>query len=289
MNPKKVRVVSPHPSQKSKESDDDRSDGASFLSLSARDDGSDYSASVYRGHPGSDQDNPFDEEWDEDDFDDEDLYHAAARRRRRGLPSKASQALGIDSDNPWRTSTVIGNHRTPSNHRDSTASESQMVPSKAQRMLGIAERGKTISEDDFKRQHSFSSQSNNIAPKALKTLGIPSNPFQKTGPSDTASVYGEEGDQYHITRPPGGKMDVDEFKRMLLSGERDPPGPMDSASLQHLHPNFPRRMNSSSSTDASSISQSSFLSNQDYRLETPRSSHEISPEDWNPQTQVPYP
>ncbi|MCJ1445778.1 MAG: hypothetical protein MMC23_006283 [Stictis urceolatum] len=209
--------------------------------------------------------NPFEgnEEEDEDSLDELEGKPVQLRRRRT-VPSKVASRLDVDIDNPWRTSTALGNLPGYSRRR----SPDTAVPLKAQKTLGIANSGRLLPQDDYRRTHSLSPQTENVAPKAQRMLGIPSNPFQKRPTTqedrhffhDELEREGSRGPTTTAKKP----MDVDEFKRLLLSGERNP----------NFHRNF---RDSSSNTDISSLSRSSILSSQpDTHIETPRSSHEFA-------------
>ena len=226
--------------------------------------------SEYRQQSPVEEDNPFSEGSDGDSLeDDDDSPHS--QRPRRLVPYKANQALDVDSDNPWRSSTVIGNHPGTGKERERDVNA---VPAKAQKTLGLSKAGQMITEQDYRRAHSLSPQTDNVAPKALRTLGIPSNPFQRSALADDRSIIGEETERHSLHRghsvPNPRAKESDDFKR-LLTGSRA------------------RGPESSSGTDASSISRSSMLSSQaDHRFDTPRSSHEISPEELHQKSHAPW-
>jgi hypothetical protein len=257
-NQKKVRVISPHPSQVEVEEDTDDGD----RSIASRLGGSrDYAKSLYDQHsPPMETDNPLSEVSDEDSYDDEfDDEVGPMRKSRRLVPFKANQALNVDYDNPWRNSTAIGNQ--PGIPRDG---EAVGISAKAQKLLGMSQPGKAANEDAYRREHSLSPETDNVAPKALRTLGIPSNPFKRPSTADERTLLGEEPERSSALRGSSTQFrpyDPDDFKRLFSSG--------------HRHP----QLDNSSSTDVSTLSRSSVLSSLDRRTDTPRSSHEISPED----------
>ena len=220
-----------------------------------------FPRSQFDHHSPVQNETPFPEDFEEDDDDsgddfDEDIF-PPKRKGRRLVPYKANQALNVDWDNPWRNSTAMGNLPGTGKHaeRDSTA-----IPAKALRTLGMSRPGQSLDQESYRRENSLSPQTDNVAPKALRTLGIPSNPFRRPQTGDTDSQHGDDGDRFSIASAAHRQMDADEFKRLLHSGHRAAP------------------FDNSSSTDISSNSRSSILSNPSYR-ETPRSSHEILPED----------
>ena len=241
---------------------DSEEEDAYHAALSRAEDRSDYarSHSSYRSsvdgeHAPSEDSN--DEDEYEDEFDEENF--PPKRKGRRLVPFKANQTLNVDFDNPWRNSTAMGNLPGTSKHTDR---DSTSIPPKAQRTLGMSRTGRALDQEGYRRENSLSPQTDNVAPKALRTLGIPSNPFQRPPTSDNQSIHSDEGDHFSIASAAHRQLDVDEFKRLLLSGRRAP------------------AFDNSSSTDVSSNSRSSVLSSQSYR-DTPRSSHEILPEDFN--------
>ena len=262
-NQKKVRVISPHLSRTGTEVEhDSEEEDAYHAALSRAEDRTEYarSHSSYRSsvdgeNPPSEDSN--DEDEYEDEFDEENF--PPKRKGRRLVPFKANQTLNVDFDNPWRNSTAMGNLPGTSKHADRDATS---IPPKAQRTLGMSRTGRALDQEGYRRENSLSPQTDNVAPKALRTLGIPSNPFQRPPTSDNQSVHSDEGDHYSIASAAHRQLDVDDFKRLLLSGRRAP------------------AFDNSSSTDVSSNSRSSMLSSQSYR-DTPRSSHEILPEDFN--------
>ena len=261
-NQKKVRVVSPHLSRTATAQNESEDEDSYHAALSRAGSKSSHARSQYNYQSSIESDNVSpevsDEEYEyEDDFDGDD--HQSRRKGRRLVPYKANQALNVDWDNPWRNSTAMGNFPGTGKHteRNTTA-----IPPKAQRTLGMSRTGRALDQEGYRRENSLSPETNNVAPKALRTLGIPSNPFQRPSTADSPSGYGEDCDHFSLASAAHRQLDADEFKRLLFSGHRAPP------------------FDNSSSTDVSSNSRSSMLSSQSYR-ETPRSSHEILPDDMN--------
>lgn len=127
---------------------------------------------------------------------------------------------------------------------------------------------------------------------------MPSNPFSrasrlaeedtKTSAQSDQSVRGPAISMSSPMSSSRAPLDVDAFKRLLLTGDKDPTPnsapPTPSASGFSLH--GIQHGDSSSNTDASSLSRQSILGSQtDLHLETPRTSHEISPSDEDHQYQ----
>lgn len=262
-NRRKVRVISPPLSRAHAEGDSDEEDDY-HAALSRAENASEYARSQYGFQSPVESEYPFsdpsdDEDAHEDDFEGDDL--APRRRGRKLVPYKANQSLDVDNDSPWRNSTTMGNY--PGTGKLSGERNVNAIPSKAQRMLGLSRTGGALDPDGFRRENNLSPQTDNVAPKALRTLGIPSNPFQRPSTADNHSLFDDDGDRFSLAsgavhRP----MDADDFKRLPFSGHRAPP------------------FDNNSSTDVSLNSRSSMLSSQSYH-DTPRSSHEILPNDMN--------
>ena len=131
-----------------------------------------------------------------------------------------------------------------------------------------------------------------------RTPSMPSNPFSRASQlSEKNTRLSAQSDQ--SMRGPAVSMssstsssrvplDVDAFKRLLLTGDKGPTPtsapPTPSTSGFPLH--GAQYGDSSSNTDASSLSRQSILGSQtDLHLETPRTSHEISPSEEDHQYQ----
>ena len=114
----------------------------------------------------------------------------------------------------------------------------------------------------------------------------PQNPFQRTLASIESSVtrqgllQSNEGASEPSNTPGGkGAMDVDSFKRLLLTGNAAPPSSAPSATPPNSKTALGRALgdSSSSSTDTSSISRHSvFDASNDAHAESPRTSYEKS-------------
>ena len=133
------------------------------------------------------------------------------------------------------------------------------------------------------------------ASQALGTLDIPPNPFARTSPFAQGPTSKLVKDDHIITdsssRSTASKnkphLDVDAFKRLLLTGDKDGPTSAPGTPSSHVLPSQYMHGDSSSNTDASSLSRQSILDSQtDLRLETPRTSHEISPSEEERQFQL---
>lgn len=139
------------------------------------------------------------------------------------------------------------------------------------------------SEDEGTRQNT-ANNSGNLQSIAGGLSSMPANPFKKAlgaesrpGPPAPASEGLSVGADLKTTRP---RYDVDDFKRLLLTGEKSVSGanagvppPASFQSPAHIG-------DSSSNTDASSISRQSIFEPISGPLqESPRSSHESIPSD----------
>ncbi|KAL9122493.1 MAG: hypothetical protein Q9187_000950 [Circinaria calcarea] len=137
-----------------------------------------------------------------------------------------------------------------------------------------------------------------LSQSSRRTSTMPSNPFSRasqlveqtprTSATNEQSVRGPIASMTSSTSVNRVPLDVDAFKRLLLTGDKDsttnsaPPTP--STHGFPLHGN--QHGDSSSNTDSSSLSRQSILGSQtDLHLETPRTSHEISPSDEDHQYQ----
>ena len=145
--------------------------------------------------------------------------------------------------------------------------------------------------DGFRNPTSPENDAQSVTSKGQRmATGMASNPFVKTPvPGSTGEHIPTSAKQEAPTRSSNtsattsGKMhlDVDAFKRLLLTGDKDSDTkgtpaipPTHTTPLQFTHGD------SSSNTDASSLSRQSILDSQtDLRLETPRTSHELSASD----------
>ncbi len=141
-------------------------------------------------------------------------------------------------------------------------------------------------EDESTRQNTLSN-SGDSTPKVQGQRAVPANPFAKTLASLNAETQPSLTSPELEQRPSEAESkagrphyDVDDFKRLLLKGETNTPGPTAAVprpvSFQGQH----GIGDSSSNTDTSSISRQSIfepLSNQ--LQESPRTSHESSPAD----------
>ncbi|RYP70514.1 hypothetical protein DL771_005451 [Monosporascus sp. 5C6A] len=118
----------------------------------------------------------------------------------------------------------------------------------------------------------------------------PANPFSRTSKDSERSgqAQGQDGGTVpgHAAK---GSLDVDSFKRLLLTGHANAsdPAPASGASLAVVSPLQPPPQDGASNTDASSVSRQSTA---DAIQETPRTSHEISePEEPEGRRNVPCP
>lgn len=207
---------------------------------------------------------------------------------KRSVPSKAKIALNVEADNPWRTSTVIGNLPVSDDRDDKGVLGSTSIPIKAQKTLGISTGSNENEENKLPLLRSAIS-SQPVPAKAQKTLGIPTNPFQKSVASaESQTTIADDverqetllGSSIASIRVP---LDVNAFTRLLMTGEKDPTTlgtHSGNILLQGQHGD------SSSNTDASSLSRHSIFESQtESHLETPRTSHEID-DDQRPWTGI---
>lgn len=213
-------------------------------------------------------------------MDDEEEAALPTVTKTRSVPLKARSTLNVDSDNPWRTSTLIGNlpGSTEAAERG-LPDDSRGVPPKAQKTLGISRSGNV---SDGTARYQLSPKAQKVPPKAQRTLGIPSNPFQKNVASMERRYLDENDDEATAisrnpsipsSRPP---LDVDAFTRLLSNGEKQSSAA--STPSVNILPFQGVLGDTSSNTDASSLSRHSILDSQtESHLETPRTSHESSP------------
>ena len=144
-----------------------------------------------------------------------------------------------------------------------------------------------ITEDESTRQNTLSNSGHTIS-NPHGTKPVPVNPFAKTlaslnaenqsSPANSRSEQHRPDGETNTNRP---HYDVDDFKRLLLKGEKNVPGTSTAVptpvSFQRQH----SIGDSSSNTDASSISRQSIFepTSGPAFQESPRSSHDISPTD----------
>ena len=198
-------------------------DSASDKPVSRMESSRDYARSLYE------RDTTIDEEYVVSDLEESD----DDSKTRTGIPEKANRILGL---NPSREQQLRSN--TPT------------TTTKAQRILGKnKQQPGALPFDPFEHQFSHV-DTENIAPKALRTLGIPSRALSRP-----MTTHQENPPQQVTTGVP---FDPDDFKKLLVSSQR------------------PILVDTSSSTDASSLSRESTVS---WRTETPRSSQEVYLED----------
>ena len=158
--------------------------------------------------------------------------------------------------------------------------DTKSIPLKTQPTIGIA-------PDSFSRvEHTISVHS-----KPQPALGISYNPFNETIASFRESDPGDDARERSAHRPMTSKpqntshtrtpLDVDAFKRMLLTGDRESTtASTPSTPSTHTLPLQGTMGDNSSNTDVSSLSRQSILEPQtEAHIETPRTSHEISPSD----------
>ncbi|MCJ1475054.1 hypothetical protein MMC13_003714 [Lambiella insularis] len=275
-NTKHVRIVSPHSSKLGSESDDNSHERfpPSPASWESRDDSLPFENKESPSIEDTSPENPFEAGSETDSMGDEEEVASPKRRTARSVPSKARSTLGVDSDNPWRTSTLIGNLPY-----GSAIADRGVVPAKAQKTLGISQAGGE-NENEFRQQ---TSSPQLVPPKAQRTLGIPSNPFQKKAPPINTNYPDDNNDEDE--RPDTSRnssvlsnrtpLSHDAFTRLLVTGDVD-----SSASTPSILPLQGTLGDSSSNTDASSLSRQSIIDSQTgSHIETPRTSHDSSPDE----------
>ncbi|MCJ1416713.1 hypothetical protein MMC32_003051 [Xylographa parallela] len=280
---KHVRIISPHSSKLGSESDDGSQGGftSSPTSWESRNESpwsERRSTAPFEDTPPED---PFQAASDAEDMnEEEEEVSSPARRTVRSVPNKARVTLAVDSDNPWRTSTLIGNlpNRNATGGRK-LHEDVRTVPAKAQKTLGISQ-GQNHNEDNFRQQTASPPTTQSVPPKAQRTLGIPSNPFQKNVPPRDSNSFDEDGEgrpgasRNSSTLSMRAPLGVDAFTRLLMTGDVD-----SSASTPSILPLQGILGDSSSNTDTSSLSRQSIVESQSgSHVETPRTSHESSPE-----------
>ncbi|MCJ1287098.1 hypothetical protein MMC26_006446 [Xylographa opegraphella] len=280
---KHVRIVSPHSSKLGSESDDgsQREFPSSPTSWESRNESPRSGRRSTAPFEDTPLEDPFQAASDTEDMNEEDEeLPSPVRKTVRSVPNKARVTLGVDSDNPWRTSTLIGNLPNRNTAGDRTLHEHvRTVPAKAQKTLGISRRD-SHDEDNFRQQTASPPTTQSVPPKAQRTLGIPSNPFQKNMPRRDSNSFDEDGEgrpgpsRNSSTLSMRAPLGVDVFTRLLMTGDAD-----SSASTPSILPLQGILGDSSSNTDTSSLSRQSILESQTgSHFETPRTSHESSPE-----------
>ncbi|MCJ1438125.1 hypothetical protein MMC27_007512 [Xylographa pallens] len=280
---KHVRIISPHSSKLGSESDDGSQGGftSSPTSWESRNESpwsERRSTAPFEDTPPED---PFQAASDAEDMNEEDEEAPSpVRKTVRSVPNKARATLAVDSDNPWRTSTLIGNlpNRNAAGGRK-LHEDVRTVPAKAQKTLGISQ-SQNHNEHNFRQQTASPPTTQSVPPKAQRTLGIPSNPFQKNVPPRDTNSFDEDGEgrpgasRNSSTLSMRAPLGVDAFTRLLMTGDVD-----SSASTPSILPLQGILGDSSSNTDTSSLSRQSIIESQSgSHVETPRTSHESSPE-----------
>ncbi|KAI3395340.1 hypothetical protein diail_1396 [Diaporthe ilicicola] len=112
-------------------------------------------------------------------------------------------------------------------------------------------------------------------PQPYTGRGPPPNPFQKTledmeqAAKDGGSTSGEQAS------PAGKGLDVEAFKKLLLTGQGPAPGAAGTTGPATWHP-AAMAGDGGSMTDASSVSRQSIFEGNNHTQESPRTSHEIS-------------
>lgn len=105
--------------------------------------------------------------------------------------------------------------------------------------------------------------------------GPPPNPFQKTlEDMEQAARDGGSASAEHAA-PAAKGLDVEAFKKLLLTGQGPAPGAAGTTGSATLHPTGVAG-DGGSMTDASSVSRQSIFENNNHSQESPRTSHEIS-------------
>ncbi|MCJ1295284.1 hypothetical protein MMC34_006846 [Xylographa carneopallida] len=280
---KHVRIVSPHSSKLGSESDDgsQRDFPSSPTSWESRHESPPSERRSIAPFEDTPLEDPFQAASETEDMnEDEEEVPSPVRKTVRTVPDKARATLGVDSDNPWRTSTLIGN--LP--NRNATAGrrlheDVRTVPAKAQKTLGISQE-ESHDEDNLRQQTASPPTTQSVPPKAQRTLGIPSNPFQKNVPPRDTNSFDEDGEgrpgasRKSSTLSMRAPLGMDAFTRLLMTGDAD-----SSASTPSILPLQGILGDSSSNTDTSSSSRQSIVESQTgSHVETPRTSHESSPE-----------
>ncbi|KAK2609621.1 hypothetical protein N8I77_003115 [Diaporthe amygdali] len=112
-------------------------------------------------------------------------------------------------------------------------------------------------------------------PQPYTGRGAPPNPFQKTlEDMEQAAKDGGSNSAEHAS-PAGKGLDVEAFKKLLLTGQGPVPGAAGTSGSATLHPTG-MAGDGGSMTDASSVSRQSIFEANNHTQESPRTSHEIS-------------
>ncbi|TAQ83276.1 hypothetical protein B7494_g8401 [Chlorociboria aeruginascens] len=189
-------------------------------------------------------------------------YSSSPKPEHSNLPKKPTKKVRVQSPPP-SSPTITQSASTIGYERDSIALKPPTPIPRDQ-----------ITDDPF---DSASSEASEDGTSKLKKA--PPNPFQKTLETMESSVRdGLATAPTNLATPARASLDVDAFKRLLMTGNSGL-----STMAPSLHPSAAHHGlgDGGSSTDTSSISrQSIFEAIQDAHLESPRTSHEISePED----------
>jgi hypothetical protein len=288
-NAKKVRIVSPHSSTHLSNFDASSADSSPIVSANSPATWGDYEDHVQPHHraEASSEDESYTDPFQvgsgsasDSDAGEEHALPLETADKIHSVPQKARSTLNVDTDNPWRTSTLIGNHLGSDNSLgQGLADDTRGVPTKAQKTLGILRAG---SSNNSNQRYPLPTNTQAVPPKAQRTLGIPSNPFQKNlALPDNRIDDGNDDDTSRIIRDPSlqssrPQLDVDAFTRLLMTGDKTSPA-ASTPSVNTL-PIQGVPADSSSNTDASSLSRQSIQESQtELHVETPRTSHESSP------------
>lgn len=220
--------------------------------------GTDY-ADGYSMSPTAESHNPYaeddgeneDEDDDEEEYDsledDMSMYASSVMPRRRTHRSKRMAELQEDSLG-GRSSSALG-------FRSNSTDSSTALPSKAERMLGMApKRGHSTALAPAAPPRVHKSKKGGLAPKAQRLLGVRADALKKSlhRQQDQGSYDSHTGG---MTMERSGS-EVDDFKKLLLGGR--------TAKATY------RKVNTDSISDASSLSRSSIMDSQ-----TSRSSREM--------------
>lgn len=140
--------------------------------------------------------------------------------------------------------------------------------------------------DPFENATTDSSEDSGDETETLKSTSVPPNPFQKTLATLERTEGGDSSNTPIHAGTPGGtavgraSLDVEAFKRLLMTGSADAAAPASSLAPP-IHIGQLPLNDGGSSTDASSSAsrQSIFEPIQEIHPESPRTSHEVSDPD----------
>ena len=263
---KTVRIVSPHSTASGSDNDDEGRAKDYFEATSKYRRGPHSPmplSSAFRSAKEALTTDPFEVQTGTDESSDEEKPSLKPGNKTSDESKVAEQIPILSSSTPRDALLPFNNIE---NRRDNVEDESRELEV-------LNKHPQTLSQVNHKGNHETASNpfSKPMLP-GLITEKIPSSAQQDIQTRSTNSL-GAAGGKVHL--------DVDEFKRLLLTGDKAlTSSGASEIPAAHATPLQSMHGDSSSNTDTSSLSRQSILDSQtDLRLETPRTSHEISTSD----------